>query len=190
MTAFEYVAVLVSIIVGLSLTHLLGGVGRLIGTPRRAVTYWVHLVWSAYAFIYLISFWWWEFQLSAVEVWTIQLYLFLILYSTLLYLVCVVLYPRDQPGDFREYFFLRRKWFFGIWISVYLVDIADSAMKGRDHLASLGMEYWVMSAVFIVLCVTAIASQSKRFHGALAVAMVAYAVYQFSWTPWLVSAMP
>ena len=80
MTTFEYIAVLVSIIVGLSLTHLLGGVGRIIGNPGCAKVYWVHLVWTLYAFVYLVAFWWWEYQLSTVEVWTVQLYLFLVLY--------------------------------------------------------------------------------------------------------------
>jgi len=183
MTTFEYVVVLVSIIVGLSLTHLLGGVGQLIDERRRARTYWVHSVWSVYAFIYLISFWWWEFQLRTVEVWTVQLYLFLILYAMLLYLLCVILYPRNLPADFREYFLLRRRWFFGGWILVYLVDIADSALKGPGRLASLGIEYWVTTAVFISLCTVAAVSDNRRFQGAFAIGMCAYAVYQFSWIP-------
>ena len=185
MTTFEYVAVLVSIIVGLSLTHLLSGASQLIGPPRRAKVYWVHLAWSAYAFIYLISFWWWEFQLSTIEIWTIQLYLFLILYATLLYLLCVVLYPREVPSDFREYFLLRRRWFFSVWILVYVVDIADTALKGSARIASLGLDYWVVSAMFAALCLVAMASRNERFHGAFAVTMCAYALYQFTWTPLL-----
>jgi hypothetical protein len=183
MTTFEYVAVLVSIIVGLGLTHLLSGAGRLIGTPRRVKAYWVHLVWSAYAFVYLVAFWWWEFQLSTVEVWTVQLYLFLLLYATLLYLLCVVLYPRESPSDFREYFFLHRKWFFGVWVLIYLVDIPDTTLKGGAHLASLGIEYWATTVVFIALCLAAMITRNERFHGTFAVTAFAFELYQFSWTP-------
>ena len=188
MTTFEYIAVLVSIIVGLSLTHVLGGVGRIIGNPGRAKVYWVHLVWSLYVFVYVVAFWWWEFQLSAVEVWTVQLYLFLVLYATLLYLLCVILYPREFPSEFREYFHLRRKWFFSLWIVVYLVDIGDTALKGGDHLASFGLEYWVTIVVFVVLFLVATQSRDERFHGAFAVAACIFQFYQFSWTPELFGA--
>jgi len=185
MTAFEYIAVLVSIIVGLSLTHLLGGIGRIIGNPGRAKVYWVHLVWSLYSFVYLVAFWWWEFQLSTIEVWTVQLYLFLVLYALLLYLICVVLYPRESPEDFREYFHLRRGWFFGLWIVVYLVDIQDTVLKGPAHLAGLGVEYWATVAVFIALFLVAVVSRNERFHGAFGVAACLFQFYQFSWTPQL-----
>jgi len=188
MTTFEYIAVLVSIIVGLSLTHVLGGVGRIIGNPGRAKVYWVHLVWSLYVFVYVVAFWWWEFQLSAVEVWTVQLYLFLVLYATLLYLLCVILYPREFPSEFREYFHLRRKWFFSLWIVVYFVDIGDTALKGGDHLASFGLEYWVTIVVFVVLFLVATQSRDERFHGAFAVAACIFQFYQFSWTPELFGA--
>ena len=50
MTTFEYLAVLISIIVGLGITHLLGGVARFIHHPDRYKFYWVHLLWICYAF--------------------------------------------------------------------------------------------------------------------------------------------
>lgn len=183
MTTFEYVAVLVSIIVGLSITHLLDGGGRLIDAQHRAGVYWVHLLWCAYTFVYLISFWWWEFQLTAVDLWTVQLYLFLVLYATLLYLICVVLYPKEFPSDFREYFLGRRKWFFGTWLVVTFVDVADTALKGGDHLAGLGLDYWIASVSFALLCLVAMTSRNERFHAAFAVAMFAYSLYEFTWTP-------
>jgi hypothetical protein len=57
-TAFEYIAVLVSIIVGSGIAHLLAGVGWLIGDAREPRPYWIHLVWTAYALIHIVFFWW------------------------------------------------------------------------------------------------------------------------------------
>jgi hypothetical protein len=190
MTTFEYIAVLVSIIVGLGITHLLAGVGRVIGNPGRAKVYWVHLLWTFYLFVYFVAFWWWEFQLSTVENWTVQLYLFLVLYAILLYLLCVILYPAEYPADFRDYFYSRRKWFFGLWVAVYLVDVADTALKGGAHFASFGLEYPASIVVFVTLFLVAMFSSDDRFHGAFAVGACIYQLYQFSWTPQLFSAIP
>ena len=57
MTTFEYIAVLLSVIVGLGLTHLLGAVARLIHHPGRYKLYWIHLFWAWYVFVYLLYFW-------------------------------------------------------------------------------------------------------------------------------------
>ncbi|NIV17474.1 MAG: hypothetical protein GWN47_03500 [Woeseiaceae bacterium] len=46
MSQFEYVAVLISIIVGLALTQMLRGVGRMVTTKDGPKAYWVHLVWT------------------------------------------------------------------------------------------------------------------------------------------------
>jgi hypothetical protein len=118
-------------------------------------------------------------------VWTVQLYLFLVLYALVLYLLCVVLYPKEAPSDFREYFHLRRGWFFGLWILVYLIDIVDTTLKGPAHLAGLGFEYWATVAVFIALFLVSLAIRNERFHGAFAVAACIFQFYQFTWNPQL-----
>ena len=48
MDIFEYVAVLVSIIIGLGMAHLLRGLVRIIQHPGRHPAYWVHLGWVGY----------------------------------------------------------------------------------------------------------------------------------------------
>ena len=178
MTTFEYIAVLISIIVGLGITHLLGGLGRLIGNPGKAKVYWVHIAWSLYLFVYLVAFWWWEFRLNTVEDWTIELYLFLVLYAVLMYLLCVIVYPMEFPSDFREYFYLRRRWFFGVWILIYVVDVVDTLSKGGAYFASYGLEYPVTMTAYITLSATAIFTVNRRFHGGFAVGMC---FYQFVW---------
>ena len=46
--------------------------------------YWVHLAWVAAAFLNAIFWWWWQFRLSE-QVWTFQLYVFVLLYAVLIY---------------------------------------------------------------------------------------------------------
>jgi len=94
LSQFEYVEVLVSIIVGLALTQILRGVGRIVTTKTGPPPYRVHLVWTLYLFIFTTLFWWWEFQLSIVE-WTMPLYFVVIVYATLLFFISLVLHPSN-----------------------------------------------------------------------------------------------
>src|SRR5277367_3960389 len=74
MDLYFHVKVVFGMIVGLSVAHLLKGVANLVQHPRRFRVYWVHLVWVLFLFLYLIHFWWWEFNLARVREWTFPLY--------------------------------------------------------------------------------------------------------------------
>lgn len=176
MTEFEYIAVLISIVVGLGITHLLGGVGRLIGRPGSAKAYWIHLLWVFFLFLFLIQFWWWEFSFSDVETWRFELYFFLIIYAVLLYLLCVILFPRQFPegGDYRDHYYARRRWFFGLLIVTYIVDLLDTLLKGTGYFMSRPADYFVATAVLIALSAIAMVSANTRFHAAFAIAALVY----------------
>ena len=177
MDIFSYVLLLVSIIVGLSIARLLDGVGGFIGGTESPRAYWLHLLWVLYTFIYIILFWWWEFRLGSVPTWTFELYLFFILYAVLLYLLCVILFPNEAP-DFFQHHFTSRKWFFGVWICVMLIDVVDTRLKGSDYLASLGLEYWLYISLHIVSFTAMLRSTSERLHATVSIIVF---VYQLVW---------
>ena len=112
---YLHVRVLLGMIVGLGLTHLLRQAARIIEHPGDKRVYAVHLVWVFSVFVFLLHFWWWEFRLSAIGAWTFNLYLFVALYALLLYLLCVFVLPDSlhDYADYRDYFYTRRRWFFG-----------------------------------------------------------------------------
>jgi hypothetical protein len=98
MQMFEYVIILISIVIGLALTHLMQGLAGLIQNARRERLWWVHLVWVAYMFLSIVFWWWWEFQLQHIKTWSFAIYLFVVFYAFYLYLICAVLFPRDLEG--------------------------------------------------------------------------------------------
>ena len=73
MRAFDYVMMLAAIVIGLALTHLMQGIGRILENPKGARVWWVHLLWVAHMVLISIFWWWFEFQLRRVPVWTLQL---------------------------------------------------------------------------------------------------------------------
>ncbi len=177
---FEYVMVLASIILGLGITHLLSGVAEIIQHPKRAKPYWVHLVWVAYMFLMTVFWWWWQFRLQETVVWTFQFYFFILCYAFIMYILCALLFPRefDVGAGFKEYFYQRRAWFFGVQVLYIAVDMLDSWFKGAEHFVSLGIEYVIVGPVQIVGCIAAMLIGNQRFQAVFAILML---VYQASW---------
>ena len=184
MDMFNYVMVLASVIIGLGVTHLLQGVGAIVQHPKREKTYWVHLLWVAAIFLRAIFWWWFEFELSATPQWTFSLYLFVLGYAVLIYLWCALLFPRDLEGydGFKDYFYSRRGWFFGLLVVGQAVDVADTLFKGMSHFRSLGPSYLIAIIGLSVLALIAMRTRNERFHGAFAIFSVVYLLVY----PWFV----
>ena len=177
---FEYIAVLTSIIIGLGMAQLLRGVAGLIQQPGKKSVYWVHLCWVGYTFFTLVFWWWWEFRLGTIETWTFAIYFFVVLYAFVMFLICALLFPTSIKGykDYKEYFYSKRAWLFGLFGLSYAMDWIDSLVKGLDHFMSLGPEYFISGVVQLALCVVAMLTRNERFHAVFAISMIAY---QVSW---------
>lgn len=149
MDVFEYVSVLTSIVIGLALAHLLRGVAEIVQQPGRTAVYWVHLLWVVFMLLMTPLWWWWQFALGSLDEWTLQVYFFLLLYAFILYLLCTLLFPSDMEGytDYEEYFYSRRRWFFGLLAGFYVVDFFDTWMKGAEHFQSLGQVYPIQTGL-------------------------------------------
>jgi hypothetical protein len=178
MDMYLHVRVLFSIILGLGISRLLTGVARIVQHPKQYRVYWVHLLWAAFVFLYLINFWWWEYRLAAVQRWTFPLYFFIAIYAVLLFLLCVLLFP-DEMADydgFKAYYYSRRQWIFGLMTVVFVADFADTLIKGGGYLRALGPVYYVRTVLSIVLCALAIKIKDERFHAAFAIFATAFEI--------------
>jgi hypothetical protein len=178
MDVYQHVRIVMSILVGLSVTHLLRGAAGLVEHPRRTRVYWVHLVWVLFIFLYLVHFWWWEFRLTKIPTWTFPLYFFVIFYGVLLYLLCALLFPEDLTDydGFKSYFYSRRRWFFGVLAAMFVIDIWDTIVKGRTYVHMLGFEYDVRTFAFIACSLIAIKTKNEYFHAAFALIGTLYEV--------------
>jgi hypothetical protein len=164
-------------VAGLAVARLLSGVARIVQHPHRKTVDAVHLLWVLSVFLSVIHFWWWEFRL-AQQTWTFVVYLFVVFYASLLYSLCALLLPEDMSdyADYRDYFLATRKWFFGLLAVVYLVDVIDTALKGRDYFLSLGPEYPARTLAYVALSLVAMFVAGRRFHIAFVVANLVYQV--------------
>ncbi|MCJ7592205.1 MAG: hypothetical protein MUO51_12710 [Woeseiaceae bacterium] len=139
MSAFEYVMVLVSIVIALAIAHVLTAVAEGIhrfrghGEPIKLDA--VFLLWIGFVLVWLVSFWWWEFKFQdVVAEWSCGLYLFVISYAIVLFMLAEILVPHRMRGvtDSYAYFMEGRKWFFGVLLLMQATDVADTFLKGYD----------------------------------------------------------
>ena len=177
MDLYQHVRVVLSILVGFSLTRLLNAAPQLAQHERKRV-YWVHLVWCLFMFFYVIAFWWWEFQLETVQRWTFPLYVFVIVYCVLLYFLCALLSPSNLShyDGFKEYFFSRRKWFFGAMAVTMVADLYDDYMKGPKFFQGLGHINQFRIGFIMLFSLLAIKVRNERFHAAFAVLALVFEV--------------
>ncbi|HEX8722455.1 MAG TPA: hypothetical protein VF736_17700 [Pyrinomonadaceae bacterium] len=172
MDAFGYVAVIISVVIGLGLSHVLTGVVELFKARRRVRFYWVHMVWVALTFVGHIFLWWTMWNLRLLRDWNFFSFLLLLLGPVLLYVAAAFLVPKVEPGaslDLRDYFYENRAAFFGVNAAFTgLLSVENWLLTGRMSPAPVTA---VFAVWFALLCVSAFV-KSERYHAALAVLFV------------------
>ena len=180
---FDYLGVLISIILGLALTHLLRGWGRLIQLRHTARIYWVQVVWSLNIVIYVLGVWWGMFWWKHLQVWTFQEFVFLTGYAIVLFMLAFVLCPMEphEDADFEAFFYDNKQWFFGIQLLAFLIDIPETLAKGVAHIRDTPREYVVLIPIILALNVIGLCTRNRRVHAALCLvwlaAIVSYLVF-------------
>jgi hypothetical protein len=176
---FEYAMVLISIIVGLGITHILSSLGSAVHRLRRQgppirleLTY---LSWVAFLFTWLVNFWWWEFKWSELaSTFGIGLFLFLVLYAVSLFLLAVILVPHrlEIVDDSWDYFLAIRGWFYGGVLVLNVIDLADTFMKGAEWgLRWSYLSFWVALAA---ACVVGLITTRRSVHMSFGIAMLVW----------------
>lgn len=132
----------------------------------------------AYLFLNLIYFWWWEYRLSQLTTWVFSTYLLVVLYIVLLYLCCYLLFPDDigEYKSYRDFYYARLQWFFGMLSLTLLVDIVDTFLKGKAYAASLGASYLIRIAIHLTLLLIAINIKNERYHAIVALLSLLFTV--------------
>ena len=106
LSIFEFVMVLVSIIIGLGIAEILNGVASQLRHRRTVRFYWVHSVFAMAIFLALIQQWWEIWGLSTATVWTIVGLLMMLGGPVGLYLIAHLLFPENLRGaDLRDYYY-------------------------------------------------------------------------------------
>jgi hypothetical protein len=138
MSDFEFLSVLVSIVIGFGLTHLLGGLGHAYHFRRVGKMDAVHIAWTIAIFFVLILNWWVFLLWRDFDAWTFSAFFTVILWTTSFYVMALALYPPRLPEDvdYRQLFEANRTWFLSTFTIMALLDLLVTATREN------GMPEW------------------------------------------------
>jgi len=176
---FPHVRIVMGMVIGLAITRTLAGVAGFIQHPGHQRVSLLHMLWVGSMLLELVLFWWWEFGLSRLTVWSFGVFLFVIGYAVVLYLLAALLFPDSisEYEGYEDFFIKRRRWFFGLLATTFLLDIADTFIKGREHWSLLSGDYLVQVPIGLTLCLIGSLSARRSVQLALVAINITYQLY-------------
>jgi hypothetical protein len=98
-----------------------------------------------------VGLYWW----SSHDNWYAYQYLFITLYSVVLFFLAAMLYPwdMDRDIDIRAYFFRNRFWFFGAMFIAWSIDIPETMIKASADLRPLPQEYFLFVGLHLGIAI-------------------------------------
>ncbi len=171
LTIFEHVSVFISIILGLAVVHLLGGVSLILDTRVRTKTYSVHLLWTLNMLFLIVLVWLGNFVLAPVAEFSAAHFFNLLAYSMVIYLMSGLLYPvrGEEVTDFRKHYHSNRLRFFALGVVFVITDALDGLLEARATGLDLNPFQFGQLGIFLVLFVIGLKNDREGFHQAVAV---------------------
>lgn len=172
MSRFEYLSVLISIVIGLGLSEVVTNWGRILRRRRRVGFYWLHGLWSVFTVVFMVQFWWGFWNFRTVDAWTFAGLGAVVSEALVMVLAALVLVPDEVPSaglDLRHHYYEHSRLFFCL-AAALLVQLAvvDSVVSDQRF---LHVENAIRGAGLVVVAVAAF-SESERVHAAVGVAGV------------------
>ena len=190
MGAFEYLSVLISIILALGMTRVLAGVGEMLQARSRHRIYWVHVMWIVNLFLYLVIAWRIFYRWRDQQPWNFYLFLFVLISPTILYLASLLLFPREggveTAIDYKAHYYANHRAFFITFShsSSRFGILLTRCLKGVPHFLALGPAYFISGVLYFAGLMTAAITRSERYHEFYAVffflqtACVSFLIFQ------------
>ena len=178
MGIFEFVGVLVSVIMGLGITHLSTGATKLIEHRDEVRLYLPHALWTLNTLVFILLIWWGMFSWSGHENWYAYEYLFITLYAIVAFFLASMLYPWDMAKDInvRRYFYRNRVWFFGGLFVAWWIDVTATFLKAEAGLREIPSGYFGFIGVQMLIALIGIGSRNHIVHIVLPAIFFAFVV--------------
>lgn len=183
MNEFEYLAVLISIVLGLGITQLLSGFGRWLEQRSAFHVYVPSIIWATILLVIHVQTWWSMFGMRHVGHWTFLQFSVVLLQPIILFLLTTLVLPSPHAPqlDLRSNYVAQRSWFFGLLAFLLGVSVLKDLLLSGTLPDPINLGF---HAVFGVLTFSAIFVARERYHRFMAYAsgglVAAYILLLFS----------
>lgn len=181
---FSHLSVLLSIILGLAITQVLQGLGRLIQARHRVRFYWPPVLWAVILLAVYVQSWWAMFGLRDHRDWTFLPFSVVVLQTIVLYLLAALVLPDftpEGPIDLKANYYGHARWFYATAVLVGVVSLGkDLAVSGRLPDRSNIAFHLVFMAASVVAAMTTREWVHKAVSLTLALGFALYVAFLFS----------
>lgn len=142
---FEYVSILISIILGLGIAQLLSALADLLYDIKQVKFYWPHTLWIIFVLFLHIQDWFITYELRSLAAFNLPTLLFILLYPVTLFMCAKVLLPTNRS----EESFNMKRYYFSQFRLIYLLIGFSIALSIGFNAIFLNLQ-WVEQLALIV----------------------------------------
>lgn len=162
MGLFEFLMVLLSVVVGLGLTEILSGGANLLKARGEVRFYWIHVAFQFGIFFALLQQWWEFWDLKEVGEISFVAVLAVLAPPIFLFLIANLLYPRRLEGvDLEEYYYRQSPILWGLVIAGTLEGTFLQPLIFGEPVLHLSN---ISGIPMVALCSVLAVSKSRRLH--------------------------
>ena len=177
---FEYIVVLISIILGMGITQVLSGTANIVSRWDQVTLYWPHTIWIVLVFVFHFQEWWVTYELRTYEYWRLPVFLFIILYPMNLYILARLLFPirwSKESISFKEYYFANCRKLFLLVFTLSVLSVLQNLIIGGAALSEEYLQSIVASLSFVVVIFNV---RKAWVHEAIAAVLLLAAIASFA----------
>ena len=177
MNSFRWIAVALSMILGLGITRLLSAVVAVFRSRNHAQMDWIPLAWAGCIFLWQLQYWWAIIELPGIQkTWTLGSFLTLVSLTLLLFVSAALVLPPNELGEkdsLRTSFERDGRWAL-VSLSTYfsLALFADWLLWSVSPFSLWGG----VLTVLIILPLTFIWSRSRRMQEVITVLFISLSI--------------
>lgn len=180
MDTFNYLAVMISIILGVGITQLFAGIGNLLQVRRRVEQYWLYNLWVLILILTHVNLWWSIWALRESVTWTYPLYVFMLIGPAGLVIAGHIIIPGEfyEEGangkfDLRRHYYDAGRLFFGIFAGVVIWAMLLEPVMG---VRKFFVEFRIYQALGLALVSSCAVSKNRKLHTVSALVTIALLV--------------
>lgn len=167
MDQFNYLAVLISIVLGLGITQLLAGFARWLEQRSEVRVYAPSIIWAGTLLIVHVQTWWSMYGMRDHAPWTFLQFSIVLLQPIILFLLATLVLPsaHAHEQDMRSNYFGQRAWFFGMLATLLAVSVLKDLVLEGELIEPLNLGFHVF--LFVASAIAMVTSR-EVFHKVLA----------------------
>lgn len=174
MGLFEFLMILMSVVIGLALSELLTGLANLLRVRETVKFYWIHALFQFGVFFALLQQWWESWDLVDVGAISFGSVLAMLIPSVMLFLIAHLLYPRPATdANLDEYYYRQAPILWGLVVLGTLVGTFSGPLLEGEPVFYVDN---ISGFPVMAICTALIVSKSRRVHSLLAPLIVVLVV--------------